>query len=266
MADQSQESSRSHGPQLAGKIAVVTGSTSGIGAAIARGFAREGAAVVVSGRREPEGQRVVAGIESEGGRAMFQRADMAEPEDCRRLIDRTGETFGGLDILVNNAGIFPRCPFEQVDAEFWDRMFNINVRGAMFCCQAAVPLMRQRGGGSIINIGTVHHTRYHDELFAYGVSKGALYVMTRKLAGMLRADHIRVNWITVGWVLTEQEIEIQGGEGSLDRLREREKKLPMGQFNTVEDYAAACVFLASPAAERITGTDMNVSAGLHVSL
>ena len=252
--------------QLAGKVAVVTGSTSGIGAAIARGLAGEGAAVVVSGRRAERGREVVEAVERTGGRAIFQQADVIEPDDCRRLIDGAAEAFGGLDVLVNNAGIFPRQSFEQTDAAFWDRMFNINVRGAMFCCQAAVPWMRQRGGGSIINIGTINHTTFSDQLFAYGVSKGALYMMTRRLAGMLRRDRIRVNWVTVGWVLTEQEIDIQGGEGELPRLHQREKELPMGQFNVEEDYARACIYLAGPGGERITGMDFNVSAGLHISL
>ncbi|MBT5710668.1 SDR family NAD(P)-dependent oxidoreductase, partial [Candidatus Poribacteria bacterium] len=114
--------------RLAGKVAIVTGSTSGIGADVARVFAAEGAKVVVTGRRQDRGDAIVAEIEEAGGEASFCRADIAEPDDCDAIVDHACATFGGIDVLVNNAGIFPRSEFEESTPEFWDTMFDVNVR------------------------------------------------------------------------------------------------------------------------------------------
>lgn len=253
---------------LDGKIAVVTGSTSGIGATIARALAADGAAVIISGRRHERGAEVVAQITAHGGRALFEPADLSHPEDCARLCRRAADAWGGLDILVNNAGDFTRRDFEATDADFWDGVFDLNVRAAFLCSQAAVPHMRQRGGGSIVNIGSGNaFARGGGRLFAYGCSKAALYGLSMKLAGELARDRIRVNWITVGWILTEKEFEVQAGEG-LDReqLAANEARLPMGQYNTEEDIALGCLYLASDAAARVTGSDLNISAGLSIRI
>jgi NAD(P)-dependent dehydrogenase (short-subunit alcohol dehydrogenase family) len=252
---------------LDGKVAVVTGSTSGIGRAIASTFAKNGARVVVSGRRRDRGTAVAGEIKRSGGSAVFCRTDVAVPADCRALIERAVKEFGGVDILVNNAGIFPRAEIEETTPELWDEIFNVNVRGAFFCCQAAIPLMKGRGGGTIINIGSGHPFTGYTALTAYGISKGALYTMTRRMAIGLARDRIRVNWITVGWVLTEKELEVQAGEGkdveALEKIRE---SLPMGQMSTEADVADACLYLAGPSGERITGTDILASAGMTIHL
>jgi NAD(P)-dependent dehydrogenase (short-subunit alcohol dehydrogenase family) len=127
--------------------------------------------------------------------------------------------------------------------------------------------MRARGGGSIINMGSTLPWSLGDNLFAYGCSKGAMYTMTRQLAGILRKDKIRANWVTIGWVLTEKEFEVQAGEGREDGWEVGQAdQLPMGEFNTEADMAEACVYLASDAAARVTGTDLNVSAGLNIHI
>ena len=253
--------------KLENKIAVVTGSTSGIGAAIARSFAVEGAQVVITGRREERGAQVVDEIAQAGGEAVFVKADMAVAEDCKQVCEQAKDAFGGLDVLVNNAGIFPRAKFEETTPEFWDTMFAVNTRSAFLCSQAAVPMMRARGGGSIINMGSTLPWVLGDNLFAYGCSKGAMYTMTRQLAGILRKDKIRVNWVTIGWVLTEKEFEVQAGQGREDGWEVGQaEQLPMGEFNTEEDMAEACLYLASDAGARVTGTDLNVSAGLNIHI
>jgi len=256
--------------RLKDKAAVVTGSTSGIGAGIARAFAAEGAAVVISGRRAEEGEAMAAGIREEAGAAVYQETDLRNADDCKNLCQRAKDEFGGLDILVNNAGIFPRAKLEETSPEFWDAMLDINLKGAFLCCQSAAPLMRERGGGSIINIGSTcafSSGGPGDSLFAYGCSKGAMYIMTMKLAGNLASDRIRVNWVTVGWVLTEKEFEIQAVEGNNPEwLEENEKRLPMNQYNTVEDMAAGCIYLASDEAERVTGSNLNIAAGMGIHI
>ena len=251
--------------RLQDKVAVVTGSTSGIGACIARRFAAEGAKVVVSGRREAEGEQVVADIVAAGGTAVFQRTDLAQPEDCRALIARAVAEFGDLEVLVNNAGIFPRAHRQETTPEFWDQIHAVNLRGAMLCGQAAEPIMVARGGGSIINMGSCNAFIGGENLLAYSVSKGALYNLTMNWARHLAKHRIRANWISIGWVLTDMERETQAGEGrdeqGLDNLA---KHLPMGEFNTEEDMAGGCVYLASDDAVRVTGSNLVIAAGMGV--
>lgn len=252
--------------RLAGKVAIVVGSTSGIGAETARRFAAEGAMVVVSGRRTDQGDAVVKAILDEGGQAVFQQTDVRDPKQCRSLCQRAEDEFGGLDSLVYSSGIFHRASFDEISPEFWDDMQAINVRGAFFCCQAAAPLMRKRNGGSITTIGSIHPFIQSDNMIVYGVSKGALLAMTRKLAGTLRKDRIRVNWITVGWVKTEMEESIHTTEhGDLQRITRFDTSAPWG-LNTEDDVALGCVYLASDDAIRVTGTNLNISGGIHITL
>lgn len=254
--------------RLAGKVAIVTGSTSGIGAEIARVFAAEGAKVVVTGRRQDRGDAIVGGIEEAGGAASFCQADLAQPDDCEAIVDHACSAYGGVDVLVNNAGIFPRGDFEESTPEFWDVMFDVNVRSVWLLARAAARSMRERGGGSIINMGSGNaFNRAGGRLFIYGCSKSALYGMTMKLAGMLVGDRIRVNWVTVGWVLTEKEYEIQEGEGrDVESLHGGAERLPMGRYNTERDNAYGCLFLASDESQAVTASNLNISAGLTIHI
>ena len=253
--------------RLKNKVAIVTGSTSGIGEEIARVFAREGASVVISGRRADRGEAIVQSIHSSGGVAVFQQGDLGNPQDCTDLIQRAQQEFGGVDILVNNAAVFPRVEFDKITVEEWDREFNLNFRAAFLCSQAAIPLMKQRGGGGIINIGSCHtFSGTSDKLFTYACTKGALYMMTMKMAVAMAREQIRVNWVTVGWVLTEKEIEVEAGQGrDAAAMAELEKKvIPMGAYNTEAEIAAGCLYLASEDAIHVTGSELNISSGLCV--
>ena len=253
--------------RLDGKVAVVTGSTSGIGEGIAAALAREGAAVVVSGRRAERGRVVARTITDAGGRAVFHEADLADATQCRPLVDRAADEFGGLDILVNNAGVFPVITFEETTVEEWDRVFDLNARAAYFCSQAALPHMRARGGGSITNIGSTHPFGVGERQFVYGISKGALYTMTRKLAMLLARDRIRVNWISVGWVLTEQERRLRNvPEDDAEWIAAHAPHNPLGEFTTVEDVAEGVIYLAADSGRSVTGTDLGVSGGITIHI
>lgn len=248
------------------KVAIVVGSTDGIGAEIARRFGAEGAKVVVSGRRADKGEAVVRTIVENGGEAVFQQMDVLEPDQCAALCQRAQDTYGGLDSLVYNTGIFTRSNFEETDVAFWDHMMGVNVRGAFLCSQAATPLMRERGGGSMTMMGSVHAFVESPKLVAYGVSKNALQGLVRELAALLRKDRIRVNLITVGWVLTETEKQIRMQEdGDLSRPTKYAEKSPWG-LNTEEEMASGCVYLGSDEAIRVTGTNLNISGGLTLTL
>jgi NAD(P)-dependent dehydrogenase (short-subunit alcohol dehydrogenase family) len=250
--------------RLHGKVAVITGSTGGMGEGIARRLAAEGAAVVVSGRRTAQGEHVAQDIRASGGQAVFVRADVAREADCMGLIRGALDQFGRLDILVNNAGITPLTPLDKETVENWDQVFATNVRGAFLCCREVVPAMRRLGGGRIINIGSTVPSRGVADRLAYGCSKGALLTMTKMLARGLLADRILVNWIAVGWVATPVEIELRSrleGDG-LAFLEEKSRQAPLGRLETVEDIAAGVVYLASDEASHVTGCELNISGGL----
>jgi NAD(P)-dependent dehydrogenase (short-subunit alcohol dehydrogenase family) len=252
--------------RVVNKVAIVTGSTGGIGEGIARRLAEEGAMVAVSGRRADEGERVVGEIVRSGGRAFFVEADIAKPADCRRLIQATVDRCGGLDILVNNAAIFPHVELEDQTPELWDEVFAVNVRGAFLCCQAAIPHMRRRGGGRIINIGSTLAYRALAYRLPYACSKGALLTMTKALAQSLLGDRILVNFVIVGWVVTPGEIELRNhthGDG-LRYLEESASRHPLGRLETAEDIAAGVLYLASDEASHVTGCELNISGGLLI--
>ncbi len=250
---------------LEGKVAIVTGSTAGIGRGIAEVMAQRGAAVVVSGRNEAMGRETVELIESQGGTAHFVRTDLTNPVDIKRLVESAVERFGGLDCLVNNAGIFPRARLEETDEELWDRVMAVNLRGPFLCAKHAVPHLRRRGGGSIINIGSCHGFIGSADLFAYAVSKGGLLTMTRNLARALARDRIRVNWITVGWVASHGEIALHEAQGrSREWLEEQGKKLPLGRLQTAQEIGYAAAYLASDEAAMVTGCVLDVSGGLRL--
>jgi NAD(P)-dependent dehydrogenase (short-subunit alcohol dehydrogenase family) len=255
--------------RLTGKVAVVTGSTGGIGEGIVRRLASEGASVVVSGRRVQTGEKVAQEIGADGGVATFVRADVSTEADCVGLIQTTLDHLGRVDVLVNNAAHFGSIPFEELTPEFWNQVFAVNVNGPLFCSRAVIPLMRRQGGGSIVNVGTTLVYRGAGERMdrlAYACSKGALLTMTKAMARTLLKDRIRVNWVTVGWVVTPGEIALRNrvhGDGEV-YLREVAENAPMGRLETAEETAAGVAYLASDEASHVTGCELNVSGGLWI--
>ena len=254
------------GNRVAGRVAVITGSSGGMGEGIARALAAEGAAVVISGRRLDQCERVASEINQRGGKAIFTQADVAREADCVNLIRKAAEAFGRLDILINNAALTPVEPTLEVSAEMWDQVFAVNVRGAFICCREAIPLMRQIQGGSIINIGTTLAYSGAADRLAYSCSKAALLSLTKTLAKECAADQIRVNWITVGWVATPGEVDLRNqthgdGKAYLDVMA---KHAPMGRLENVEEIAAGVLYLVSDEASHVVGCELNISGGLRL--
>lgn len=251
--------------RLNGKVALVTGAGSGIGRGCAQRLAAEGASVVLAGLEASGGEDTAAQIRRDGGVAHFHTTDVRIEHHCQRAVEAAVGQFGGLDLLVNNAGIYPRSTLEQTTEQFWDEMLAINLKGPFFLCKHAVPFMRQRGGGSIVNTGSVHGLGGASNLFAYSVSKGGLLTMTKNLAVALAHDRIRVNYLIPGWVLSQTEIEIQGKQGRDENwLKQKGECLPMGRFQTPEDAANIVAFLASDEASMVTGCVLNGDAGYSV--
>jgi 3-oxoacyl-[acyl-carrier protein] reductase len=245
--------------KLTGKVAVVTGASKGIGAAIALHLAREGAAVVVNYSSSKEGaERVVAEITGNGGRAIAVQANVAKQADIQRLFAETKKAFGRLDILVNNAGIYEFAPIEQVTPEHFHKQFDLNVLGLLLTTQEAVKHL-DAGGGSIINISSVAATTNSAMTSVYSATKAAVDAVTRSLAKELGPRKIRVNSINPGMVETEG-FHASGIAGS-DFQRQIEAQTPLGRIGRPRDIGPAAVFLSSDDSAWITGETLYIAGG-----
>ncbi len=247
-------------PTLANRVALVTGSSTGIGQGIAEHFAALGARVLVHGLEAEAGERIAAGIRERGGDAAFAPGDVADEAVCRGLVRTAVERFGGLDILVNNAGIYTRASVETASVAFWDRMMAINLRAPFILLQAAIAPMRARGGGSIVNIGSINAYVGMAALGPYTVSKGGLMTLTRNAAQAVSPYRIRVNQLNVGWTLTEGEDRVKREEEGLPAtwIEEAGKTRPFGRILLPQDIARAAAFFASDDSMPITGSVLDV--------
>jgi len=257
----------SQGPfSLAQKTAVITGAGAGIGQAIAQLFARAGARVVVADVNGDAAENTAHAIRSAGGHALAVMADVSQEAAVAALMDRALEEFGSLDVLVNNAAIFPKKPFLEVDAAFWDRLHAVNLRGTFLCLREAIRRMQAQGrGGSIVNISSVSSLQavvYHNA--TYNASKAGVNSLTKTTALEFAADGIRVNAVLPGGVATPgakaagANIELKGpimGPG----------RIPLGKMGEAEDIAMAALFFASPASRLVTGQLLAVDGGFQVS-
>jgi 3-oxoacyl-[acyl-carrier protein] reductase len=245
--------------RLTGKVAVVTGASKGIGAAIAKHLAGEGAAVVVNYASSKAGaDRVVAEITGNGGKAIALQADVSKQEDIRRLFAETKKAFGRLDVLVNNAGVYEFAPLEEVTAEHFHRLFDINVLGLILASQEAVRHFGPEGGG-IINISSVAATSAPPTTSVYSATKAAVDAVTRSLAKELGPRKIRVNSINPGMVETEGVHT--AGLADSDFRRQIEAQTPLGRIGQPRDVAPAAVFLASGDSGWITGETLYIAGG-----
>jgi 3-oxoacyl-[acyl-carrier protein] reductase len=247
--------------KLEGQVAVVTGASKGIGAAIAEHLAAAGAAVVVNYASSRAGaDAVVQGIRQTGGKAVAVQADVSRLEDVRRLFAETKKAFGKLDILVNNAGVYEFASLEAISAEHFHKQFELNVLGLLLATQEAVKHFGP-SGGSIVNIGSVAATAAPPNTSVYSGSKAAVNAITRSLAQELGPRKIRVNAVSPGVVETEG-LHTTGIAGS-DFQRQAEAQTPLGRIGRPEDIAPAVVFLASPESAWTTGEILSISGGLR---
>jgi 3-oxoacyl-[acyl-carrier protein] reductase len=252
---------QTNGKKLAGKVAVVTGASKGIGAGIAKQLAAEGAAVVVNYASSKEGaDRVVAEIRSNGGRAVAVHANVAKKADIERLFAETEKAFGKLDILVNNAGVYEFSPPEEITEEHFHKMFDLNVLGLILASKEAAKHF-DSSGGSIINISSVASTAAPANTSVYSATKGAVDAVTKSLAKELGPSNIRVNSINPGMVETEGVRA--GGFIDSEFRRDIESRTPLGRIGQPQDVAPAAVFLASADSAWITGETLVIAGGLY---
>jgi NAD(P)-dependent dehydrogenase (short-subunit alcohol dehydrogenase family) len=250
--------------QLEGKRAIITGAATGIGAVTAQMFAREGAAVVVADINEESGQRAVTEIRDQGGKAHFIRTDVTNENEVQALIRQGAEALGGLDILFNNAGAQRSGPITEFEQTQWDLLMAVNPRSCFFGVKHAVPVLRDQGGGSIINMASLAAVKGGAGLTAYAASKGAIVAFTKALAPELAPHGIRVNCVCPGWIDTpfnRPAIDYMGGPEEQERVVKQ--IVPMGRQGRPEEIAPIVVYLASDGSSYMTGQALVVDGGVY---
>ncbi|HTW24267.1 MAG TPA: SDR family oxidoreductase [Candidatus Baltobacteraceae bacterium] len=247
--------------RLQNKVAIVTGSATGIGKAIATAMAGEGASVVIDYVGAPApANAVVQSIQATGGKAVAAAADVSNPDQVNQLVQKAVDSFGRLDILVNNAGIEYKHPFTEFPLELWQKVIAVDLTGPFLCAQAAAKAMiRQGGGGRIVNISSVHEDLPMPTNAPYCAAKGGLRMLMRTIAVELAPHNITVNNIAPGAIYTPIDQDVESN-------REIERKLmaeiPLGRWGKPEEVAALAVFLASDAASYCTGGTFFVDGGM----
>jgi NAD(P)-dependent dehydrogenase (short-subunit alcohol dehydrogenase family) len=255
---------------LRGKTALITGGGRGIGRAIARKFAAEGAYVAVTARTVAELQEVAESIRQDGGRATAIAADVSREADCEKMVRETRQAFGAIDILVNNAGILgPVQPVEKVDAREWDRVIAVNLRGPFLLSRLVLPEMYERGSGSILNIVSIAAKAAFTMNSAYAASKAGLIGLTRTLAAEGARKGVRVNALSPGPVAETKMLDELGRNVARHAQVERDdvfarmnQGILQGRPQTTDEIAAAALFLVSDQASAITGQTLNVDGGM----
>jgi NAD(P)-dependent dehydrogenase (short-subunit alcohol dehydrogenase family) len=256
--------------QLKDRVAIVTGGGRGIGRAIARRFAAEGALLVVAARSQMEVQHVAVEIENAGGRAAAVVADVSREADCETIVERAREAFGAIHILVNNAGIYgPVEPVEKVTPREWDEVFAVNLRGAFLLSRLVLPEMYRTGFGSVVNIVSIAAKAAFPFNSAYAASKAGLIGLTHTLAAEAARKGVRVNALSPGPV-AETRMSQELGERLASYLDADKGELLAGMLEgilqgrpqTAEEIASAALFLASDQASAITGQTLNVDGGI----
>ena len=245
--------------RLTGKVAIISGAASGMGAATARRFGKEGASFVVADMLEAEGKAVADSIVQAGGKAMFVLLDVTDEAGWKKAVDATVAAYGKLDILVNNAGISGSATNDMLNTELWHRVMAVNSTGVFLGTAAAIPHMRKNGGGSIVNLssisGVVGQTMVH---MSYNASKGAVRTMTKSTAVQFGKDNIRCNSVHPGLM---PPMRTSGATADPVVREKMLKSVPMGRNGEVDEVANAILFLASDEASYVTGTELYVDGG-----
>ena len=248
--------------RLANKTAIITGGGTGIGQACARAFCREGANVVLFGRRkqklEETAQELAETSQKLGSRALTIPGDMTRSEDLDQLVHETRNTFHRIDILVNNAGLFKGAPLHEISDEKYDEMMNINMKAVFQLTRRVLHVMMEQKGGNIIHISSILGIIAVPQVAAYNISKGALNQFSRSIAVEYGSYGIRSNSICPGLIETDMTADLMKDEAL---MQEWSKGYPIGRFGKPEDVASACLFLASDESSFITGTVLPVDGG-----
>jgi len=250
--------------KLEGKVAIVTGSSRGIGACIAKRYAAEGAAVaVVANSKLDRAEQVVSEIEQAGGRAAAFAADISKPAECERLVAEVVDALGEVNILVNNAGVFWPKPIEDTTEEDWDGQINLNLKGGFFMAKAVVPMMKKQGSGKIINITSIAAVLGFENSAAYCASKGGQWNMTRAMCLELARHGINVNAVAPGNIKTDMNAPLRE-DPNYDKIQAAKTPTGIGHIDPNE-LTGAAVFLASNDSNSVHGESILVDGGWAAS-
>ncbi|MEE9597724.1 MAG: glucose 1-dehydrogenase [Acidiferrobacterales bacterium] len=245
--------------QLDGKVALITGASKGIGEAMARGLAEFGAKVVVSSRKQEAVDAVAKAFRADGLEAIGIAANMGNIEQTHALVDKTVEAYGGLDIVINNAAANPVFgPIQQTEERAFDKIIDVNLKGPFELCKKAYPVLKKRGGGSIINISSIGGLTPEPGIGIYSVSKAGINNLTKVMAQDWGADNIRVNAICPGLIKTKFSEALWNNEAILERFLQH---IPLKRAGTADDIAGLAVYLASDAAAYCTGGVYMIDGG-----
>jgi len=245
--------------RLAGKVAIITGAASGMGAATARRFGREGAKVVVADVLEDEARQVADSIRAAGGEATFLRLDVTDEANWKSVVDATVATFRKLNVAVNNAGISGSKVNDTMETEAWHRLIEVNATGVFLGMKFEIPMMQKAGGGSIVNLSSISgNAGQHRIHFGYNASKGAVRIMTKSAAVQFGRDNIRVNTIHPGLMPPMRTSGATADPAVRAKMLER---VPLGRAGEVDEVGNAALFLASDEASYITGAELHVDGG-----
>lgn len=249
--------------QLDGKVALITGASKGIGEAMARGLAEFGASVVVSSRKQEAVDAVADSLKADGLEATAIAANMGTHEDINNLVEKTMACYGGIDILINNAAVNPVFgPIQNTDERAFDKILDVNLKGPFELCKLVYPILKGRGGGSIIHLGSIGGLKAESGIGIYSVSKAAIISLTQAMAQDWGEDNIRVNAICPGLIKTKFSEALWNNDEIFDRFLQH---IPLGRAGTAEDIAGLAVYLASDASAYCTGSVYMVDGGYIVS-
>ena len=243
--------------RLEGKVALISGSARGMGAAEVRLFAQEGAKVVIADLLEDEGRKLEAEINDSGGKALFVRLDVTNESEWRGAVESAVRTFGKLDVLVNNAAIIRTERVLETTVQIWDDVMSVNAKGVFLGTKSAIPEMRKVGGGSIVNISSGAGITGSQQNAAYHASKGAVRIFTKAAAIQYAKDNIRVNSVHPGPI----ETAMLSAARSEEAIRERLVDTPLGRVGRPEEVAYGVLYLASDESSFVTGSELVIDGG-----
>lgn len=252
--------------RLKNKVIVISGGTKGVGRAFAEVAGREGAKVVIGGRDEKAGKEACRNIRTFGSEGIFVYTDLLKVDDCKNLFEKAFEQYGKIDGFFNYAGVTPVSPLDTCDEATFDWVTDVNYKAAFFCCQQAVKYMRINGCGSIVLTGSAHAWGGQKDRAAYAMTKGVLRILMEHIAHQYANEHIRCNYLTLGWTPTEGEVELRKLQGESEaELRTRAADiLPMGRMCERSDYMEGLIYLMSDESSMMTGSTFRLTAGEYI--
>lgn len=244
------------------KVIVISGGTKGVGKQLALQCAADGAQVIISGRDEASAASIIDASKNLPGSIEFKKTDLHSVQSIRELFGYVAHKYNKLDGFVNYAGITPAASLTECSEELFDDVFDIDIKAAFFCCQESVKLM-QKTGGSIILVGSTHHTRGNKDRTAYACAKGALYTLSNHIGKHYAEDKIRCNYLVMGWTPTDGELALRKSQGmTVEELRaEAAKAIPMGRMTETSDLVPAMIYLLSDVSSMVTATEFKVNGG-----